>query len=130
MASNIKVLVADDEVDILNVMAKKIAMAGYQVISADDGQLAWEKIQKEAPDVIVLDLNMPGLHGFEVLKNVREKSLSPKWQPVIIVSARRELEDLKKGYELEADHYLSKPCTMDDLLKSIKMMIKLIPLHK
>jgi DNA-binding response OmpR family regulator len=53
-----------------------------------------------------------------------------KWQPVIIVSARGVLEDLIMGFALEAEHYLVKPCTIDDILKAIKLMVKLIPQHK
>ncbi|MFT7538408.1 MAG: DNA-binding response OmpR family regulator, partial [Lysobacterales bacterium] len=79
------------------------------------------------PDVIVLDLNMPGLHGFEVLKRVRESTMTKKWQPVIIVSAQNELKDMQKGYELNADHYIAKPCSVDDIIKAIKLMEGLIP---
>lgn len=131
MEKTMKVLMADDEPDILEVMAKKVAMQGYDVVQAVDGQEAWDKIQTENPDVIVLDINMPYMDGFQVLKNVREASNEKKkWQPVIIVSARTELEDMKKSYDMEADHYISKPCNIEDILKSIKLMIQLIPQHK
>ncbi|MFT5387262.1 MAG: DNA-binding response OmpR family regulator [Candidatus Omnitrophota bacterium] len=122
-----KVLVADDELEVLEVMVKRISAEGYQVIGAADGQEAWDKIQAEEPDVIVLDLNMPGLHGFEVLKRVRESTMTKKWQPVIIVSAQNELKDMQKGYELNADHYIAKPCSVDDIIKAIKLMEGLIP---
>ena len=123
----LKVLIADDEDDILEVMIKKIGASGYQVIAARDGLDAWQKIQAEEPDIIVLDLNMPGLHGFEVLKNIRGQENPPKWQPVVIVSAQTELEDIKMGYHLDADHYLAKPCNMEDVIKAIKLMETLIP---
>jgi len=127
---NIKILVADDEKDILEVMAKKIAAAGYAVIKANDGEEAWDGIVKESPDVILLDLTMPKRDGFEVLKMLREQPPSAKWQPVIIVSARAELDDMKKGFSLEADHYLTKPCSIEDVLRAIKLMLSLIPQHK
>ena len=128
--ANIKVLMAEDESEVLSIMSKKVAAEGYTVITANDGEEAWEKIQKESPDVIVLDLIMPRRNGYEVLRRVREKSTSSHWQPVIIVSAKRELEDLQEGYALEADHYITKPCQIEDILRSIKLMIRLIPQHR
>jgi len=126
----IKVLMADDEPDILNIMAKKVKEAGYDVVTARDGQDAWNKICSENPDVIILDLTMPVFNGFYVLKKLRETPPSKKWQPVIIVSARSELGDIQKGFTLEADHYLTKPCNMDDVLKGIRLMVNLIPQRK
>ncbi len=122
-----KVLVADDEEEVLEIMAKKVTLEGYCVIEAADGQEAWDKIKEENPDIIVLDLNMPRMHGFEVLQLIRENPLSKKWQPVIIVSAQNELADIQKGYSLEADHYIAKPCSMTDIVKAIKLMESLIP---
>ncbi len=126
----LKVLMADDEPDVLAVMAKRIKAQGYEVIMAVDGQEAWNKIVGENPDVILLDVTMPKLDGFEVLKRLRENPPTKKWQPVIIVSAREELKDIQKGFSLEADHYLTKPCNMDDVLGAIRLMAKLIPQHK
>ncbi len=126
----IKILLADDELDIRQVMAKKIAQEGYEVIVAKDGQEAWEKIKKEDPDVILLDLNMPKMDGFTVLKNLRENPPSSKWQPVVIISARAELSDMQKGFSMEADHYITKPCHIVDVLKAIQLMLALIPQRK
>lgn len=127
---SIKVLMAEDEPEVLDVMARKVASVGYVVVTARDGEEAWDKIQKESPDVIILDLIMPKKNGFEVLKRVRECSTADKWQPVIIVSAKKELQDLQEGYALEADHYIAKPCQMEDILKSIRLMVSLIPQHE
>lgn len=126
----IKVLMAEDESEVLDIMSKKVAEEGYTVITAQDGEEAWEKIQRESPDVIVLDLIMPKRNGFEVLRSIREQPTSGHWQPVIIVSAKRGLEDLQESYALEADHYITKPCQIEDILRSIKLMIRLIPQHK
>ena len=128
--SNIKVLIADDEKDILEVMQKKVEQAGYAVVAAMDGEEAWQKIVKESPDVILLDLTMPKLDGLDLLRRLRENPPSSKWQPVIIVSARGELEDMKKGLSLEADHYIAKPCNMEAVLKGIRLMVSLIPQRK
>ena len=127
---NLKILMADDEPEVLGIMAKKIATQGYTVITAEDGEEAWKKIQNESPDIILLDLNMPKMDGFEVLRLLRENPLDAKWQPVIIISARTELEAVKKGLSMEAEHYILKPCSVDNILKAIKLMASLIPQHK
>ncbi len=126
----LKILMADDEPDILGIMSQRVAAQGYAVITAADGEEAWDKIVSEDPDIILLDVTMPKLEGFAVLKRLRENPPTKKWQPVIIVSAREELKDIQQGFSLEADHYLTKPCNMDDVLNGIRLMAKLIPQHK
>ncbi|MBF0489755.1 MAG: response regulator [Candidatus Omnitrophica bacterium] len=127
--ASLKILIADDEPAVLEIMALKLVSAGFDVVSANDGKEAWEKIQSENPDVILLDLNMPHLTGFEVLSHLRNTPPSKKWIPVIIVSAQGEMESLQKGFELQADHYLVKPCRIEDIIKAIRLMIALIPLR-
>lgn len=127
---NLKILIADDEAETLEIMTKKITERGYVVVMASDGEEAWQKIQSESPDIIILDLNMPKRNGFEVLKELREHPPAKKWQPVIIVSARGELDDVKKGLSLEAEHYLVKPCSIEHIFSAIKLMTGLIPQHE
>ena len=126
----VKVLIADDEPDILSIFAARVSREGFLVIKASDGEQAWQKIQSESPDIILLDLTMPKMDGFTVLKKLRESPPSSKWQPVIIISARAEFEDMKQGFSLEADHYITKPCNIEDILKGINLMLRLIPQRK
>jgi len=123
----IKILIADDEEIILEIMAKKIASQGYDVITAPDGQEAWDKIVSQTPDIIILDLNMPKMDGWSVLTQLRLKPPTKRWQPVIIVSSQNEFADFQKGINLEADHYLTKPCQIEDIFKAIRLMLSLIP---
>ncbi|HLF18280.1 MAG TPA: response regulator [Candidatus Omnitrophota bacterium] len=125
-----KVLMADDEQDVVEVMAKHVSEAGYDSVIAFDGEDAWRKIQSELPDVVLLDINMPGMNGFEVLQALRQQNAIRKWIPVIIISARKELKDVQKGFDLDADHYITKPCTIQDVLKAVQLMVQLIPQHK
>ena len=125
----IKVLLADDEDSILQIMARKVALSGYAVVTARDGQEAWEKIKSESPDVIVLDLTMPKMDGWEVLRQLRSNPPSKKWQPVIIVSALNEMHNVQRGLDLEVDHYLTKPCRIEDIIKAIRLMVSLIPMR-
>ena len=130
MQTRIKVLMADDEPEVLEIMAKRVAREGYVVVTAKDGEEAWAKIQQEDPDVILLDLMMPKMDGMAVLQNLRHSPPTDKWQPVIIVSARDEFDDVQHGFSLQADHYLTKPCQAVEVVRAIKAMIKLIPQHR
>jgi CheY-like chemotaxis protein len=123
----IKILVADDEEVIREIIAKRIASQDYEVITACDGQEAWDKIVSEVPDVIILDLNMPKMDGWTVLSMLRKNPPTKRWQPVIIVSAQAEFDSFKKGVNLEADHYLTKPCRIEDILQAIRLMLSLVP---
>jgi len=124
-----KILVVDDDSDIREFLVKGLLRNGYEVVSACDGEEALAKIKSDDPDVILLDLVMPKLNGVEVLREIKHK-FKDKWRPVIIVSAKTELESFKQCYGLDADHYLTKPCNMDNILRGIETMISLIPLRK
>jgi two-component system, OmpR family, response regulator VicR len=123
-----KILVVDDEKDIVNCVCSRLQREGYEVSAAFDGEEALFKVEEADPDAIILDLSMPKLNGFEVLKALRQKT-DAKWRPVIIVSANEELESVKKSYSLEADHYLTKPCSMENLLRGVQTVLSLIPLR-
>ncbi|MDD5432437.1 MAG: response regulator [Candidatus Omnitrophica bacterium] len=124
-----KVLIVDDEKDVVEVLSKIIKEAGYDVISAYDGEEALVKVKENNPDVIILDLIMPKLNGFEVLKALRSKDVT-KWIPAVIVSAKSDLESIKKSYDLEAELYITKPCAPETLLRGISTLISLIPQRK
>ncbi len=128
--ADLKILIADDEPTILEIMAKKVAQSGFEVITAVDGEDAWEKIVSLNPDVILLDITMPRLDGWGVVRRLRSQPPSKKWQPIIIVSALSEMSHIQKGFDLEADHYLTKPCRMDDIIRGIKSMANLIPMRR
>ena len=87
------------------------------MITACDGLQAKDRILKDKPDVIILDLIMPNLDGWSVLKWLKNEAKLNI--PTIILSAKGELDDMKRGYNLEADTYLVKPLTVDDILGGI-----------
>jgi DNA-binding response OmpR family regulator len=124
-----KLLVVDDDPDIVEYLQKRLIKEGFDVSVAYDGEEAIAKIKSDDPEVILLDLMLPKLNGFEVLKQVREK-FTDKWRPVIIISANTDLDTVKKSYDLEADHYLSKPCTIENVVKGVRIMLSLIPLRQ
>jgi len=123
-----RILVVDDEKETVETLSGILLKNGYEVSTAFDGEEALRKVREDDPDVILLDLVMPKLNGYETLKEIREKH-NDKWRPVIIISAKTELESVQKCYNLEADHYLTKPCSLDNILRGIETMISLIPMR-
>ena len=121
-----KLLLVDDDKEIIESLKSSLTREGYDVATALDGEEGLRKVKEYDPDIILLDLMMPKLNGFDVLKEIRTK-LNNRWRPVIIISANSDLEAIKKGYDMEADHYLAKPCTIDTVLHGIKTMISLLP---
>lgn len=124
-----KILVADDEPDVLETVKKRLEREGYFVLTAKNGQEALDlALSEDSPDVIILDIVMPKKNGFEVLKELRSNSCA-KWQPVIILSSQNDFSNIKKGYALEADYYLTKPFVFNQLIKGIETMVALLPLR-
>lgn len=120
-----KLLVVDDNKDVVETLQRRLTKEGYEVSVAYDGEEALQKVKEADPDIILLDLMMPRLNGFEVLKEVREK-FKDKWRPIIIISAKDELESMQRCYGMEADHYLTKPCSIENILQGIRTMISLL----
>ena len=102
-----KVIIVEDEAAFRNVFTDLLASDGYNVLTAEDGESGWLLTRTEIPDVILLDLALPRLHGFEVLKNIRADAAT-KDVPVIILTVVGEQENVKKGLKLGATDYLVK----------------------
>ncbi|MEG1125541.1 MAG: response regulator transcription factor [Oscillospiraceae bacterium] len=116
-----KILIIEDEADILRAVAKALQKQGYQTDSAEDGDAALELFFVNEYDLIVLDINLPYVSGLDILKKVREKSPS---LPVIIMSAMGEWEDKVKGLDLGANDYLAKPFHIEELLARVRANIR------
>jgi DNA-binding response OmpR family regulator len=111
-----RVLVVDDEPGIIKFLNLKLKASGYEVLTASSGNEALVQMRAQEPDLLVLDVVMPGLDGFETLKQIR--AFSPV--PVIILSAREANVDKVKGLGLGADDYLVKPFNPDELVARIE----------
>ncbi|OGO32382.1 MAG: hypothetical protein A2Z29_02190 [Chloroflexi bacterium RBG_16_56_11] len=109
-----KVLVVDDEQKLLRVLSIKLKISGFDVITAPDGQLALELIETEQPDIMLMDIIMPVLDGFQVLEKLRTFSDIP----VIALSARTE--NAGKAISLGADCFVSKPFDVDNLISLVE----------
>lgn len=115
-----KILSADDDKDLLALIAFTLSQAGYLVIKANDGTQALRSFESEGPDLVILDINMPGATGFQVCEAIRTKSRVP----VMMLTARGEEEDLVRALELGADDYLSKPFSPRTLLARVKALLR------
>lgn len=113
-----RILIADDEPRIVKFLRLRLKASGYEVLTANNGWEALELVQAEEPDLLVLDLVMPGMDGFETLKQVRAVSSVP----VIILSAKETSLDKVRGLELGADDYLTKPFSPDELIARIEAL--------
>ncbi len=111
-----RVLLVDDEIHILNFLRSKLKLSGFDVLTASSGVEALEQSQAQEPDLIVLDILMPKMDGFETLKQIRAFSSVP----VIVLSARGTDADKIKGLGLGADDYLPKPFNPDELVARIE----------
>jgi DNA-binding NtrC family response regulator len=112
-----KVLLVDDEQEFVESLSERINMRKLDVDKAYNGEEAFQKLQQEVPDVVVLDLRMPGIDGMEVLKRLKEEY--PKVQ-VIILTGHGSEEDERLSKELGAFEYFQKPASINNLVKSIK----------
>lgn len=111
-----RILVVDDEQRILNFLRTKLKASGYEVFAAGDGAQALEQIEAEEPDLVVLDLLMPRMDGFEMMERLRTFSSIP----VIVLSARGADTDRIRGLKLGADDYLAKPFNPEELTARIE----------
>ena len=115
-----KILVVDDEPRMVQMIGMNLKLEGYEVISAPDGYQALEKVTKEMPDLVLLDIMMPEMDGFETLKRVREISSVP----VIFLSVKAEEPDRVRGLDLGADDYITKPFSPRELVSRIKAVLR------
>jgi DNA-binding response OmpR family regulator len=115
-----KIMIADDDRDLLALIAFALTQAGYFVVRAADGQTALRAFDAEAPDLVVLDINMPGASGFQVCEAIRAKSRVP----IMMLTVRGEEEDLVRALELGADDYLTKPFSPRTLLARVKALLR------
>ena len=115
----LKILVCDDERHIVRLIQVNLERAGYTVVTAYDGKDGLEKVKSEKPDMLVLDVMMPYMDGFEVLKTLRRDPATDTL-PVIMLTAKAQDKDVFEGYHYGADMYLTKPFNPNELLSFVK----------
>jgi len=114
------ILVVDDEPRIRDLVRMNLEMEHYRVLEAGDGEEALEQLREHLPDLVVLDVMMPAMDGFETLKAIREVSTVP----VIMLTVRQSEQDRIRGLDLGADDYLAKPFSPRELLSRIRALLR------
>jgi len=118
-----RILVVDDAPDITALVAYHLARSGYRVSTAGNGQDALKAAREERPDIVVLDLMLPGVSGYEVLRELRQRRETAD-VGVILLTARREEADRVKGLTLGADDYLTKPFSPQELTLRVAALLR------
>lgn len=117
------VLVVDDEPMARTLLRLMLVRAGFDVVEAEDGFDALDKLKDGRPDVMILDVMMPGIDGFSVCETVRAAP-STAQLPIIMLSAKTDLESVNKGLRLGADKYLTKPISPEELTRQVRDVLQ------
>jgi len=118
-----KVLIVDDEPDAVIATKRALEADGYNVIEANNGVMAFDVLKSDIPDVILLDVMMPDMDGFEVCRRLKEEPLYESI-PVIMLTAKGEINDKVEGLDIGADDYMTKPFNLKELKARIKTVLR------
>ena len=119
-----RILVVDDEPDIVHFVVRILEGRGHQMSVARDGLDAIERIKKELPDVVVLDLNLPKLDGYEVCRRIKEDPATSHVPVVMMTAAYVSVDDARTGQSAGADEYVIKPFLREVLIHNVERLIK------
>ncbi len=123
------VLIVDDEIDVLELLSYTFREEGYTVLCAEDGDEALEAAQEKQPDVIILDVMMPTVGGFEVCQRIRQDA-HLRTTPVLMLTARTEDEHRIEGLNVGADAYLEKPVSIPVLIGQTEALLRTVQRHE
>jgi two-component system OmpR family response regulator len=123
---NYKVLIAEDDKNLLDILKYNMEKEGYRVVTAQNGAQAVEQVRSEKPDLIILDIMLPEIDGFEVCRIVRKEMIVP----ILMLTAKADEVDKIVGLELGADDYMTKPFSLRELIARSKAMLRRIELVK
>ncbi len=118
-----RILLVEDESSIVNVVSQALRRHGFEVSTADNGDDALDMLYPVLPDLVLLDLMLPGMDGWEVCRRIRSAPES-KALPIIMMTARRDERDLVQGLGLGADDYIKKPFSLVELVARVKSLIR------
>lgn len=118
-----KILLVDDERDLLEIVKMRLEASGYKVLTALDGQEGFDMAKREKPDLVILDLMLPKIDGYKVCRMLKFDEKYKKI-PIILFTARAQEADKKLGEEVGADAYITKPFEPEVLLEKIKELVK------
>ncbi len=123
IGNNQKILIIDDEENIVDLLSNILSHSGFITIGAFNGESGLEKAKKEKPHIIILDIMMPGMDGFEVLKRLKENEETAEI-PVIMLTAKTEDSAVIESWRKGAEFYIPKPFEIEELLHVINLILK------
>lgn len=126
MGTGIKVLLVDDEKELLQSLTRVLGVRGFSVETVDSGEAALKRLNEAAPDIIVLDLNMPGMDGLTTLREIRKVDANV---PVIVLSGHMNIALGRDVMRLGAAEFLQKPCAIEDLASAIETAFERKTIH-
>lgn len=118
-----KILVVDDEPDIVRVVVKIMGARGHELRTAADGFEALDKVREERPDLVILDLNLPRMDGFEVCRRLKSDAATRDIPIVMMTAAYVSVEDARKGEGIGADEYVVKPFLREVLIHNVERLL-------
>lgn len=120
MMAKEKIVVIDDDPKIRAMLVRSLSYAGYNVLAADDGMKGWELAVRERPQVVILDIMLPEMDGFEVCRLLKKEVQTA----ILMLTARDEVKDRVKGLDCGADDYLIKPFALEELLARVRVLLR------
>lgn len=121
---NVKVLIADDEPINLQVLTNQLALEGFNVVSVSDGQSVIDYLNREQYDLLIIDIMMPNMSGYEVCRRLRERYTLTEL-PILMLTAKNQVHDIVTAFEVGANDYLTKPCDRRELISRVETLILL-----
>ncbi|HSC42178.1 MAG TPA: response regulator [Candidatus Binatia bacterium] len=128
MSKSPRILAVDDNKQNLSLLERALSAAGYEVLTAEDGPKALALIRSSAADLVLLDVMMPGMSGYEVCQQIRAHEATCLL-PVVMLTALTDVADRIRGIESGADDFLSKPVNREELLTRVKSLLRIKSLH-
>jgi len=120
-----RILIVDDDEDLRALVSNRLTRQGYRVVAVADAQAAFEAVSACIPDLILLDVNLPDLSGYEISRRLKGEMLQGIFVPIVFVTGQGEMPEKLKGFEAGADDYLVKPFNADELDARIRSMLKI-----
>lgn len=115
-----KILVVEDSPDIGRLLRHLLGQAGYEIVLVNEGPAGWKAFQELQPDLVLLDVNLPGISGLEICRRIKQVSTTP----VVMLTVRAESESVQWGVQAGVDAYLTKPFEIDELMETLEKVFK------
>jgi DNA-binding response OmpR family regulator len=117
-----KILVVDDEPDVVEIVRLRLEQDGHTILAAGDGRAGLQSAFENKPDLLILDVMMPGLDGFEVAYQMKNNPVTAN-TPIVMLTARADFGSIAKGWNLDVDNYVTKPFKLDELADTVKSVL-------